>query len=212
MAKDPAFLFYYQDFLVGTNFMGNASIGAYIKILCYQADRGHLSEQHIKNICGSKKIYEEIKPKFEADENGLFFNKRLEFEVIKRRKFTESRRRNRTNPHKDPTHIYLILNEGTNLIKIGTSINPKRRVIELGSFEHGGLRLLCCSEKTDPDREKEVHDAFDSCRIRGEWFQVDPNDVITHMRNHMSLQVDSFMITDMENRNENEDAYQEHVY
>ena len=45
--KDPAFLFYYQDFLVGTSFMSNEVIGAYIKILCYQADKGSISKEHM---------------------------------------------------------------------------------------------------------------------------------------------------------------------
>lgn len=36
--KDPAVLFYFQDFLVGTDFMTADEVGKYIRILCHQAD------------------------------------------------------------------------------------------------------------------------------------------------------------------------------
>ena len=92
MAKDPAFLFYYQDFLVGTSFMTFEEIGAYIKILCFLADRQYLTEEQIlKKI--PKHIWEAICCKFEKNEIG-FYNKRLQIEVNKRKKFTKSRREN----------------------------------------------------------------------------------------------------------------------
>ena len=34
MGKDPAFLFYFRDFLVSTSFMTFEELGAYIKLLC----------------------------------------------------------------------------------------------------------------------------------------------------------------------------------
>lgn len=93
MAKDPAFLFYYQDFLVGTSFMTLDEIGAYIKLLCFQADKKRLSENDIlKKI--PKEIWETISCKFKQDKLG-FFNVRLEQELIKRKDYTDSRSRNR---------------------------------------------------------------------------------------------------------------------
>ena len=92
MAKDPAFLFYYQDFLVGTSFMTLEEIGAYIKLLCFQADRGPLAEKDILKKIPSP-IWEAICCKF-LKKDGVFFNERLLKEVEKRRVFTESRRKN----------------------------------------------------------------------------------------------------------------------
>ena len=43
--KDPAFLFYSSDFLTGTMFMSDSQLGKYIKILCTQHQKGHLSEK-----------------------------------------------------------------------------------------------------------------------------------------------------------------------
>ena len=92
MADDPAFLFYYQDFLVGTSFMTLEERGAYITLLCHLADKNSISED---NICKtiSRPIWEAICYKFKKDEKG-FFNVRLRKEVEKRKKYTESRRNN----------------------------------------------------------------------------------------------------------------------
>lgn len=95
MAKDPAFLFYYQDFLVGTSFHSNEEVGAYIRILAHLADKKTLSEKHMINICNSQKVWNSLKEKFTLDENGEYFNERLRDEVQKRRKYTQSRRNNR---------------------------------------------------------------------------------------------------------------------
>lgn len=93
MAKDPAFLFYYQDFLVGVSFMTLEEIGAYIKLLCFQADRGPLSEQEIlKKIPDN--IWHAICDKFEKGPDGRFYNKRMAVEIEKRRLYTESRKNN----------------------------------------------------------------------------------------------------------------------
>lgn len=95
MAKDPAFLFYYQDFLVGVDHMTDEQIGQYIKCLCHQANRGSIREQHMKNICKTSDNLVIIKEKFVPNENGDLINIRLSVEQEKRRKFSESRRNNR---------------------------------------------------------------------------------------------------------------------
>jgi uncharacterized protein YdaU (DUF1376 family) len=94
MAKDPAFLFYYQDFLVGTQFMSDEAVGVYIRLLCHQADKGSLTSKHIKSICSDCSDKDEILEKFKKDSNGTFFNVRLREESEKRRKYSESRRKN----------------------------------------------------------------------------------------------------------------------
>lgn len=92
MAKDPAFLFYYQDFLVGTSFMTLEETGAYIKLLCFQAAKGHLSEEAILKKIPSP-IWQSICCNFKNGVDG-FYNERLEVEIQKRRLFTQSRRDN----------------------------------------------------------------------------------------------------------------------
>lgn len=91
--KDPAFLFYSSDFLSGTMLMSDEEIGQYIKLLCLQHQKGHLKEKDMLNIC--KTYNEDIFSKFKQDEEGNYYNERLEEEVIRRKNYSESRRNNR---------------------------------------------------------------------------------------------------------------------
>ena len=98
MAKDPAFLFYYQDFLVGIDHMTDEQAGQYIKLLCHQANRGTIREQHMQSICKDEINLKVVSEKFLVDSNGEYYNKRLREETDKRKKYTDSRRKNAT-PH-----------------------------------------------------------------------------------------------------------------
>lgn len=91
--KDPAFLFYSSDFLSGTMLMSDEEIGQYIKLLCLQHQKGHLKEKDMLNIC--KTYNEDIFSKFKKDEEGNYYNERLEEEIERRKKYSESRRNNR---------------------------------------------------------------------------------------------------------------------
>lgn len=94
MAKDPAFLFYYQDFLVGTQFMTLEERGIYITALCHQADKGSIPEKHMLSICQAYGFTPLLKEKFERDENGHYYNARLREEILKRSNYINSRRNN----------------------------------------------------------------------------------------------------------------------
>lgn len=91
--KDPAFLFYSNDFLSGTMLMTDEEVGQYIKLLCLQHQKGHLKEKDMLNIC--KSYNEDIFSKFEKDKDGNYYNERLEYESNKRKAYSESRRNNR---------------------------------------------------------------------------------------------------------------------
>lgn len=93
--KDPAFLFYSSDFLTGTMFMSDSQLGKYIKILCTQHQKGHLSEKDMLKIC--KRYDKDIFEKFVKDESGKYYNIRLEREIAKRSAYSKSRSDNRKN-------------------------------------------------------------------------------------------------------------------
>ncbi len=81
MAKDPAFPFYTQDFLVGTMFLTDEETGIFVRLLCIQHQHGGLID---KNTFISKtENYPNLKVKFVETEDG-FFNKRLMTEMVKR--------------------------------------------------------------------------------------------------------------------------------
>jgi len=94
MAKDPAFLFYYQDWLVGTSFMTNEQKGIYIDMLCHQAHHGTLTQHMVDSICPNKDDWKVISEKFTHEEH-YWYNERLMEEMNKRKLFSESRRKNR---------------------------------------------------------------------------------------------------------------------
>lgn len=69
--------------------MSDEQVGKYIRLLCAQHQHGHLTECQMLHIC---KSYDEIIfQKFIQDESGCFYNERLESEIIKRKKFCDSR-------------------------------------------------------------------------------------------------------------------------
>ena len=94
MAKDPAFLFYSADFIIGTSFMTDEQIGKYVRLLCFQHQTGHLSEFFMLQVCKTKD--EIIFSKFKVDDQGLYYNERLDLEVKRRTSYSESRRNNRS--------------------------------------------------------------------------------------------------------------------
>lgn len=94
MSKDPSFLFYTNDFLTGCFFMSDEQVGKYIRLLCLQHQTGHLKKEHMIKICGT--YDKDVFGKFKQDENGLYYNERLDTEINKRNNYCESRRKNRT--------------------------------------------------------------------------------------------------------------------
>lgn len=92
MAKDPAFLFYPNDWLGGTIGMTFEEKGAYMELLMVQFNRGHMTSHMIAQTVGH--LWDKIKDKFKEDDAGRFYNERLEYEVNRRKSFAESRRNN----------------------------------------------------------------------------------------------------------------------
>jgi uncharacterized protein YdaU (DUF1376 family) len=91
--KDPAFLFYPNDWMGGTMGMTLEEKGAYMEVLMMQFNRGHMTEDMIVRMIGQ--LWLNVKHKFVVDEQGMWYNKRLDIEKEKRRSYTESRRNNR---------------------------------------------------------------------------------------------------------------------
>jgi uncharacterized protein YdaU (DUF1376 family) len=90
--KDPAFLFYPNDYIGGTMGMTLEEKGAYIELLMMQFNRGHMTSHMVGQVVGQ--IWDNIKHKFKQDENELWYNERLELEINKRKAYTESRKNN----------------------------------------------------------------------------------------------------------------------
>jgi len=114
MAKAPAFQFYANDFVIGTQDFTAEQIGAYILLLCRQWDAGYLPNDEQK-LCVIGKCtcnaYAAIMHKFSICTDGHLRNARLEEvrqkqqqyslsrkENAKKRKYNENNRTILTNP------------------------------------------------------------------------------------------------------------------
>ncbi len=103
MAKDPAVLFYPSDFLSGVFLMDYDTRGRYITLLMLQHEKGSIKENDFLKISGEK--FEEISEKFERDSSGNYYNKRMRKESNRRKKYTESRRSNRSSGSQNKKHM-----------------------------------------------------------------------------------------------------------
>ena len=92
MSKDPAFLFYPNDYIGGTMGMTFEEKGAYMELLMLQFNRGHMTTHMIGLTVGQ--IWVKIQDKFIQDGEGNWYNERLDLEKERRKTFTESRRNN----------------------------------------------------------------------------------------------------------------------
>ena len=150
MAKDPTFLFYSSDFLIGCSDLTMEERGQYITLLCLQHQKGHLRKRDIEISIGTVSDY--VLEKFSIDENGCYYNRRLEEEIEKRKKFCESRSKNRNNvkhmsnicqtyvEHMENENVNEIINDNDNEIDNINSINygydlARKRAIENGEID-----------------------------------------------------------------------------
>ena len=106
MGKSPAVLFYTSDFISGTAFMNFKQRGMYITLLCLQHQQGHLREEDMIELCGGRD--EKVFEKFIIDEDGLYYNERMEIEFQKRIKYSESRKQNIQKRYERQEHMNYI--------------------------------------------------------------------------------------------------------
>ena len=95
MGKDPAVLFYTADFLTDTMLLTDEQTGKYIRLLCLQHQRGHLTEKEMVKVCSKRD--DDIFGFFTKDEQGRYFNEALDAEISRRREYAESRKKNRAS-------------------------------------------------------------------------------------------------------------------
>lgn len=150
MAKDPAFLFYSQDFYTGVAELTFEERGQYISILCLMHQKGRMKEETIRFLVGSVSV--NLKSKFGIDEDGLWFNKRLEEEISNRANFMEDENE--------------IVNEDE--IKI-VPINTIKRKNEFLNNQKWKEEFCMAKTLQMPDLEKMQADFISDCDLKGEY-------------------------------------------
>ena len=113
MSKDPATLWYFNDWQGGTATMSRFLKGCYMDLLHAQFNTGRLTLEEIRTVLGSDfgQAWPTLQKKFTVDETGKYFNERLEQEKTKRREYSRSRKKNLQGKGTDssnmPPHMVL---------------------------------------------------------------------------------------------------------
>jgi len=142
MSKDPAVLFYTSDFITGTLTMTDSQRGKYIILLCLQHQQGYLTKEDMLNIC--KSYDDKIYSKFTQDNLGYFYNERMKIESEKRKKYSESRSKNRNICKSYEQHME---NENININELDKGVKFKIPTIE-------EIKDYCNERKNDVDPDK----------------------------------------------------------
>lgn len=160
MAKDPAFLFYSNDFLSGTFTMTDEQVGKYIRLLCLQHQKETLTKKDMMNIC---KTYDrDIFEKFVL-ENGVYYNVKLREVAEKRKAYSESRRKNRQNEKTYDKHMEI---EDENVI-VNKDDNTGKEIFEKWN-DFAGKYGLATITVISPARERGI-----SARLQESAFNFD---------------------------------------
>ncbi len=206
MAKDPAFLFYPADASEDTQFMNRLERGCYFDILKAQKKFSRFTIETIKKVLGRdfETCWDSIESVLKKDEAGYFIEWADEA-IEKRKSFTESRRQNRSRANNNELFIYLMKDYATGNYKIGSSIDPARRLIEVKKY-HPKVKLMYSFGKTSQKTESELHNMFSKNQINNEFFELNEAEIehiIEHMTSHMSLHMTNHMVNEIVNENEN---------
>jgi uncharacterized protein YdaU (DUF1376 family) len=106
MGKDPATLWYWNDWYSGTVTLTRHLKGCYMDLLHAQFNNGALSLAEIKTVLGADfgSTWPILQKKFTQDANGNFFNKRAEEVKQDRAKFLEKQRANGLKGGRPPSN------------------------------------------------------------------------------------------------------------
>lgn len=90
--QDPAYRLYTADFLVRNFDITDEQMGKFIRLLCYQHQNGHLSEETMKSFC--KGVDEMVFSRFSRDGQGRYYNLEMEKEVQRRVEVSKTKSEN----------------------------------------------------------------------------------------------------------------------
>lgn len=192
MSKDPAFLFYPGDWLGGTIGMTHEEKGAYIDLLMCQFNSGHMTKDMIGRMLGQNKqqLWSTLSVKFIQDEDGLYYNVKLESEQMRRRSYSESRKNNRKgeNQHtkKDSKKLgHMTSHMETETVNVNETDNSFEKSEKL--FLEGNTELMGFKGQARIWIEKEKHYIWDK---QDEFAIVSIEKKIKEVHRRGSMQID----------------------
>ena len=94
--KDPALLFYSSDFIADTIFLSLEQIGKLALLMAHRHwQEQRLTKDEILKICRDTTPDPEIFSRYKIDNNGFYYNATIEKAIEKRKKYSESRSKNK---------------------------------------------------------------------------------------------------------------------
>lgn len=234
MAKDPATLWYWNDWIGGTMTMTRQAKGAYMDILTAQFNSGHLSETQIKTLLGQDQglWVTVLREKFSVDADGRYYNKRLDDEIQKRRAFSlkqsnngkkGGRKKGLANPTLKPKQSLLEneieiedeienkdggVGEEITLPKDGFFSDQLDKKIILTEMEIGMTIQFIRLTAKKLLQEKDVLDQWEAFKInqfeKHEWYNS-RHDLLSHFRNSLKIQI-------LNDGNKNRTLKQDHTH
>lgn len=185
MNKDPAFLFYPSDFLVGTMLMSNEEVGKYIRLMCIAHSKGgYLTKQDMFKICNTDD--KDVLDKFNIDDEGIYYNERLLSEITKRKKYSDSRRNNRKGKEENKedmnntcdTYDAHMENENISSISIDSlSLKNKKNKVKK-TFEKPKIEEVIEYAKSRNQTEELAQQFFDYFEV-GNWIDSQGKPVLS---------------------------------
>lgn len=176
MAKDPAILFYTSDFIIGTLTMTWAEKGQYITVLCIMHQNGRLTKEQIDNVLRGETL-PSVLEKFSIDEEGRYYNSRLEEEKQKRTNFAASRRKSLDINNGDMVHVYLLFDRFSGNYKIGSSKYPMLRLSDMHRKNPDAIMYWKTEGLVERVNEKKLHDHFIDKKVKNDWFKLNEKDI-----------------------------------
>lgn len=165
--------------------------GCYMDLLIAQFNFKTLSLETIKTVLGQDQaVWAVLSSKFKQDSEGNFYNERLSFEIERRKKFTESRRKNR---EKKPEITYdasyekhmipHMENENRNTVFVTKS------EVEISEMEAGATVEYCSITLHRKYTKERIFELWKAFRIQHDKSpHTDRMDKIRHFRNWINKQ------------------------
>lgn len=163
MAKDPATLWYWNDWHGGTITMSRHLKGCYMDLLHAQFNCGRLTLDDIKNVLNVDFLHwETLQKKFLKDDDGFYYNARAEDVQEKRRAFTQSRRLNlmgkkmKNSPKELKVFHPQVVELTSLLLKMINENDPKARKPNLNKWNDEMDKLMRIDGRTPKEIEKVI--------------------------------------------------------
>lgn len=86
------------------------------------------------------------------------------------------------------TTYFIVENSGNDhfRVKVGYSKSPEKRIKALQTGNSRKLELMGWIASSDKSIEKKIHRQFHRCRVQGEWFLIEPGDVLEVLKAYPS--------------------------